>query len=116
MSLMLNGHVMQLREARTLAQEEPEVLPSDVADIVDEDPENIESSSLPCDPVVEDSLSSIQHGDEDHNKPENSHLSPKNKVNGKINIDDGSAYHGEHGDSKHAAVLSNSVSYFSFSL
>lgn len=113
---MLNGHVMQLREARTLAQEEREVLPSDVADIVDEEPENIESSGLPCDPVVEDSPSSIQHRDEDHNKLENSHLSPRNKVNGKSNADGGSAHHGGHGDSKCAAFLSNSVSYFSFSL
>lgn len=106
---------MQSREARTLAIEESEVLPPDATDIVDEEIEIIGSSSLPCDPVVEDSLSSIQHKDEYNNKPDNSHISPRNKVNGKGNMDDGTAYHGEDGESKYAAVLSNSVSNFSFS-
>lgn len=107
---------MQAREARALAQEESEVLPPDAPDIVDEELETIESSSIPCDPVVEDSLSLIQHKDEYHSKPDNSHFSPRNKVNGKINVDDGTAYLGEHGESKYAAVISNSVSYYSFSL
>lgn len=86
-------------EVSTLAPEESEVLPSEA-------PENVQSSSSPRDPVVENSLASIQDKDVAHNRPEISQSSPRNKVNEKGKMDNGTAYQGAtspaRGDSKYA--------------
>ncbi|KAH6826496.1 Polynucleotidyl transferase [Perilla frutescens var. hirtella] len=91
------------REASTLAPEESEVLPSEAPEIskVAEELENLQSSSLPHHPVIENSLASIQHKEESR------------KVNEKGKMDDSTSYHGATspacGDSKfaHTATISS---------
>lgn len=111
MSLMVNGHIVQSHDAiSTLASEESEVLPSETPEIskVAAALKNVHSGSLPHDPVVENSLPSVQHKGE-------SHSSPRSKVNGKGKMDDNIVAPAP-GDSKSAHTTTNSshsVSYFS---
>lgn len=91
-----------LHDASTLAPEESEVLPSETPEIskVAAALKNVHGSSLPHNPVVENSLASVQHKGE-------SHSSPRNKVNGKGKMDD-SIVAPAPGDSKSTLTTTNS--------
>lgn len=123
---------MQLNEENTLAPEESEVLPSEVPEISKnaEEVDNIQSSTLPHDSIVENSPASIQHKDESHDFgssnanvandiPEISHFSSRKKVNEKGETDDYTAdqsaalpVRGDPKDTHTNLNSSHSVSYF----